>query len=161
MSAMLLTMPGMTVCAANEVELNESNNPYMQGEISTESAEALPSAELYSLARGTSVTHYSSVSSSYGLISGCTLNGTCYCKLSGTKVAANYSAVSTFYHSNGDTLIGSARSGSSSSSTDFTWSSSDDTTGTFYTVSTSTDTTCSKSGYETVHITNTTENPYN
>lgn len=157
MSGILMIMPAMSAFAAEVPKTNE--NVYIQGEISNESAETIPIAEMYLLSRASTVTHHSTVSPKYGTLSGCTLSGTCYATLDGSKVSASYSATSTFYHSNGDKLVGSAKSGNSTSSTDFTWTSQDDSSGSYYTTSTSTDTTCSKSGYETVHITNKTENP--
>jgi len=107
------------------------------------------------MAIASTVTHYSSVSSSYGALI-CSLTGSAWCKTSaGAKTDASYSAVSSFLHSNGDTLTTAAKTGSSSSTTDFTWSSSDSSNGMYSTSSTTTLTTCSKSGYNTVTITNT------
>jgi hypothetical protein len=108
-----------------------------------------------------SVTHYSSVSSSYGLFSCCVLNGSAWCESSaGVMTPANYTVSTVFYHSNGDSLNSASISGSSSSSTKFSWSASDDSGYSFHTASTSTSTSCSKIGYSTVVIPNTTTNPH-
>ena len=155
MSVMLILLSGIPVSAA---EMGESDENYYVEGVSIESAESLPIVAVYAVA-ATTAYHTSNVNYKYGKLSGCTLTGTCYCTIDGAKVSANYSAETTFYHSNGDKLIGSTQKGGSTSSTDFTWTSSDDSSGSFYTTSTSTDTTCSKSGFDTVHITNTTSNP--
>ena len=154
LSGFLTAMSGISVFAAEKPEVQDTNNIYVPGVTSAEGVIAQPN----SFARGESIMHYSTVSPRYGLVANCILNGTCYSTLSGSQVSASYSVVSTFYRKDGYTLTSGTKTGSSTSSSAFTWSEGDD--GGVRVNSTRTVTTCSKQGYVTVDIINTTTNPY-
>ena len=149
----MISMSGISISAAETLGVQDTNNIFVPGETSNESGIAFPN----SFARGESVMHYSTVTPRYGLVANCILNGTCYSTLSGSRVSASYSVVSTFNRKDGYTLTSGNTTGSSTSSSAFTWSQGDD--GGVKVNSTNTVTTCSKQGYVTVNLTNSTTNP--
>lgn len=97
-----------------------------------------------------------SVKGKYGLASGLSLYGTCYCTKSGDKTSASFSVASTFYRSDDAYTVYPTQKGKSTSSKDYTWYVGDD-----YTIlSTSTSAKCSKSGYQTKTLKAKTKNPH-